>query len=84
VNPAVQARSIDIRPDSIVMNLTVFGSTHNIFATTTPYSPNIAFTVKDETIATLELPAIRARARGVTYVVATSGTARDSSKIIVQ
>jgi hypothetical protein len=80
VNPAVQVRSIDIRPDSMVLTV---GLQQNIFATTTPYSPTLTIVVRDTTVAVLQVPAIRARARGVTYAVAISGVARDSTKIIV-
>jgi hypothetical protein len=83
VDPTLQPRTLDLRPDSLIL---ARGQTQNVYATTIPYSTQvISIVVRDTMVATL-LPsgAMQPRIPGVTYVVATVGTLRDSSKITVR
>jgi hypothetical protein len=81
-DPPQQPRSLDMRPDSLLL---VRGEFRNVFATTIPWTRVVNIVVRDTTIATL-LPsgALRANSPGVTYVVATVAALRDSSKITVR
>ena len=77
-----QITSIDVRPDSLILNLDLT-LTGNVFASTTPYVSTINFLVKDPAIAEFT-GVVHPRARGTTYVVGYVGNMRDSTKVIVR
>jgi hypothetical protein len=79
---AGQITSIDVRPDSLILNLDLT-LTGNVFASTMPYVSTINFLVKDPAIAEFT-GVVRPRARGTTYVVGYVGNVRDSTKVIVR
>jgi hypothetical protein len=83
VDPAATARTIDVRPDSILFSAATGFEPRNIFANTQPYGPAISLMIADTSIAKLVGATISPRLEGVTWVIGVSGNVRDSAKIVV-
>ena len=73
--------SLDITPDSLVL---LVGQEQLMFASTTPATPDISFTISDPHVLSLTNGVIKAINPGVSYVIARAGSLRDSARITVR
>lgn len=81
-NEITEARAIYIQPDSLWFF--VPGVRYNVTATTNPPVTRVDFLIRDTTIARLDSDGgVTALDYGNTYLIASTGSVRDSIKIIV-